>query len=78
MQYKAQKLLRLKRVARITTDEYKILSILGYNKTDYTVKWIMGRPTCTCQRGHQARPCSHMLAAYLFTGGVQESQMQFC
>ena len=78
MRYKAQKLLRLSRVAKITSDIYRILPILGYNKTDYTVKWIMGKLTCTCQRGRKARQCSHMLAVHLFTGGTQEKQLQFC
>lgn len=76
-QYKAHKLLRLERVYKVTDGEYRIMPILGYNRTTYTVKEIMGKLTCSCQKHHH---CSHMLAVHLFieqTEGAGERQLLF-
>ncbi|TSA28606.1 hypothetical protein D4R71_00445 [bacterium] len=62
-QYKAQKLLRLGKIYKVTEGEYAVQPVLGYNKTTYAVKEIMGKLTCTCQKHHH---CSHILAVFLF------------
>ena len=79
-QYKARKLLLLQKVYKRTEGEYVVMPILGYNTTEYTVKEIMGKFMCTCQKGRGRGHCSHMLAVYLFiekTEGIKERQLQF-
>lgn len=76
-QYKAHKLLTLEKVYKVTEGEYRVMPIPGYNTTTYTVKEIMGKLVCTCQKHHH---CSHALAVFLFieqTEGVRERQLLF-
>lgn len=80
-QYKAQKLLKLRNIIKVTDGEYKALPIYGYNSTTYTIREIMGKFTCNCQMGRKSKRCSHILAVYLFierTEGIGERQLQFC
>lgn len=80
-QYKAHRLIRLSRVHKVNDSEYLVLPILGYNSTTYKIKPIMGKLTCTCQRGRKDAHCTHALAVFLFieqTDGIKDRQLQFC
>jgi len=75
---KIKKLLELGLVRKITDGLYQCLPIPGYNITTYTIRELMGRLACNCQRGRKGLECSHVRAVRIYqnqTEHIKEEQL---
>jgi len=66
MKTKARKYNKLKLIKNLNENEWIVQKMDGYNKTDYIVRMINGKYTCTCQGFTNNNTCSHVLAVKLF------------
>jgi hypothetical protein len=73
---KVKKLLELGLISRITDGLYQCLPIPGYNITTYTIRELMGRLTCNCQRGRKELECSHVRAVRIYQDQVEHIKQE--
>ena len=63
---KAQKLIELGNITKVTDGLYSCAPIPGYNTRTYAIRESMGETRCNCQAGRKGRECSHIQAVRMW------------